>query len=315
MRVGVAQIAPRFLDRAAGVEKVAEHVGRAAEAGCSLVAFGETMVPAYPLWLCRTGGARFDDPEQKALHALYLDQGVQIERGDLEPVQEAARRGGIHVVLGVAERPLDRGGHTLYCSAVVIAPSGQIAHVHRKLMPTHEERLCWGIGDGVGLIAHQVGAFRLGVLNCWESWMPLARAALHAQGVDLLVLLWPGSARLTRDITRFAALEGRSYVVSASGLVRESDIPPGTPLRDRMASAGEMVYDGGSCIADPAGQWLVEPAIGAESLLTAELDPVRIREERQNFDISGHYARPDVLRLEVTRAGSRGRLPGPPTVD
>lgn len=299
--VAIAQIAPVFLDRAATLARVVARIDEAAAGGAGLVCFGETLVPAYPCWLSRTGGARFDDPEQKALHALYLDQAVCIEEGHLAEVCAAAARGQIHVVLGVAERPLDRGGHTIYCARVVIDAAGAIASVHRKLMPTYEERLAWGVGDGAGLVTHRVGAFTLGALNCWENWMPLARTALYALGEDLHVALWPGCERLTRDITCFIALESRSYVVSACAIIRESDIPADLPARERMAVAGETVYDGGSCVAAPDGSWLVEPVVGEERLITATLDPTAVARARQNFDPSGHYARPDCLRLVVDR--------------
>jgi nitrilase len=184
---------------------------------------------------------------------------------------------------------------------VVIDERGGIASVHRKLMPTYEERLAWGIGDGAGLVTHRVGEFTVGALNCWENWMPLARVALYAAGEDLHVALWPGCERLTRDITRFIALESRSFVISVSSLIRERDIPADVPLRDRMAQPGETIYDGGSCIAGPDGEWIVEPLVGREKLIVAELDHAHVLEERQNFDPAGHYSRPDVLRMVVNR--------------
>lgn len=301
MRLAIAQLAPIFLDRARTLAKAADAVRAASAKGASLVAFGETFVPAYPFWLSRTDGARFDSEDQKELHAIYLDQAVTIERGDLAPLCDAARASNIAVIVGVAERPRDRG-HTIYCSRVFIDAAGEVCSVHRKLMPTYEERLSWGIGDGSGLVAHAVGEFTVGALNCWENWMPLARAALYAQGEDLHVALWPGCARLTSDITRFIAKESRSFVVSAGVLLRESDIPANIPHRARMCpTRGETIYDGGSCIAAPDGSWVVEPIVNREEIIVAEIDHALVRGERQNFDPAGHYARPDVLRLTVNR--------------
>ena len=141
-----------------------------------------------------------------------------LEAGHLDAVCTAARTHDLTVVLGIVERAPDRGGHTLYCSVVTIRHDGSIGSVHRKLMPTYEERLCWGPGDGHGLRVHELGAFTLGSLNCWENWLPLARTALYAQGEDLHVAIWPGSRRNTEDITRFIAQEARSFVVSASSV-------------------------------------------------------------------------------------------------
>lgn len=307
MRVAIAQIAPVLLDRAATLERVTQAIHEAADAGARLVAFGETILPGYPAWLTRTDGARFDSELQKRLHARYLREAVDLEAGDLEPVQRAAARGSIAVVIGVAERPRARGGHSLFCSAVTIAPDGTIASVHRKLVPTYEERLCWSHGDAHGLVAHRfLEPFTLGSLNCWENWMPLARAAMQAQGVDLHVALWPGGESTTRDATRFVALESRSFVLSAGSLLHADDLPADLPAREMIIGSDQneadgWLYNGGSAIAGPDGAWIVEPLLRERRIIVAELDHQRVLEARQNFDPAGHYARPELLGLCIDR--------------
>ena len=306
LRVGLAQVAPVFLDRAATLSRVVTRIEEAAASGCRLVCFGESLVPGYPFWLSLTHGSHFDDPMQKRLHAHYLREAVQIERGDLDAVAACAKTHGISVYLGIAERPSDRGGHSLYCSLVYIDAEGGVQSVHRKLQPTYEERLAWAPGDGHGLVTHACGPFTVGGLNCWENWLPLARATLHARGENLHVAVWPGAVRNTVDITRFVAMEGRSYVVSVSGVLRVGDIPEGVPYREEIVAAvGDgsespgFIADGGSCVAGPDGAWVLAPVRGEEGVFAVDLDVGRVWEERQNLDVSGHYSRPDVLRLSV----------------
>ena len=220
LTVGLAQMAPAWLNRDSTIDKLVAWISDAANKGCDLVAFGEALVPGYPFRVERTGGAAFEAKLQKELFAHYVSQGVCIETGDLDPLCDAARQNDIAVYVGVMERAADRGGHSLYCSMVYIDRSGNVGSVHRKLMPTHEERLVWAIGDGNGLRTHKLGPFTVGGLNCWENWLRLPRAALYAQGEDLHDAIWPGIERNSEDITRFSARESRSFVVSVSGLMR-----------------------------------------------------------------------------------------------
>jgi nitrilase len=259
-------------------------------------------VPGYPFWVERTDGAKFESSLQKELYAHYVDQGVSIEDGDLDPVCKAAVENKTAVYLGIMERAGNRGGHSLYCSMVFIGADGKVGSVHRKLMPTHEERLVWAMGDGHGLRTHKLGPFTVGGLNCWENWLPLARAALYGQGEDLHVAIWPGNLRNTEDITRHIAREGRSFVASVSGLMRREDIgtelPHANLLRD---TADDIMADGGSCLAAPTGEWLLEPETGVESLRVATIDRQIVLDERHILDVAGHNSRPDVTRLIVNR--------------
>ena len=300
--VGLAHIAPVWLDRDATLAKVVNWIEKAAAEGCSLVAFGEAILPGYPFWVERTEGAKFESALQKSMYAHYVSQSVSIGNGDLQRITAVANRCGIAVYLGVMERAADRGGHSVYCSMVYVDKDGNIGSVHRKLMPTHEERLVWAIGDGNGLRTHSIGVFTVGGLNCWENWLPLARTSLYAQGEDLHVAIWPGNVRNTEEITRFIAMESRSFVVSVSGLMRKSDISDRLPHVERLRdTADDIMANGGSCVAAPNGEWLLEPQVGDESLYIVELDHQQVLEERHSLDTAGHYSRPDVTRLVVNR--------------
>jgi nitrilase len=302
LKIAIAQIAPMWLNRGATIEKMVAWVEQSAESNCNLIVFGEALIPGYPFWVKRTGGARFNDATQKAIYSYYAKEAVQIEAGHLDPLCAAAKKHQIAIYTGTIERAADRGSHSLYCSLVYIDATGVIQSVHRKLMPTYEERLVWSTGDGNGLRTHKLGAFTVGGLNCWENWMPLPRAALYGLGEDLHVAVWPGGLHNTHDITRFIAKESRSFVISASGLMRREDISADIPHFDLIRDAlPDMPANGGSCIAAPDGTWIVEPVVGEERLIVATIDHARVREERHNFDPAGHYSRPDVTQLSVNR--------------
>ena len=198
LKLALPQLAPMWLSREAGLDQVIATIKTAAKEGADLIAFSESFVPGYPFWLDGTGGANFDNTRQKEIFAHYSDQAVTIEDGHLDKVCAALKSANMACYLGLIERPRNRTGHSLYCSYVYIDKTGTVQSIHRKLQPTYEERLVWSPGDGHGLVTHRLGAFTVGGLNCWENWMPLARAALYGQGEDLHVMGWPGSDRNTR---------------------------------------------------------------------------------------------------------------------
>ena len=306
LTVGLAQISPIWLDKEKTIEKILKTIEDASTSGCELVVFGEALLPGYPFWLALTGGAEWNTKINKELHAHYANNSIQIEAGHLDKICKLCAEKNIAIYLGIIERPKDRGGHSLYCSLVYINQQGEIKSVHRKLQPTYDERLTWAQGDGFGLRVHPLKKFTLGGLNCWENWMPLARTALYSQGENLHIAVWPGSDHNTKDITRFIARESRSFVISVSNLMARKKIPKNTPHLDTiLANAPDELANGGSCIAGPDGEWIVEPVLHKEGLIIETLNFHSILEERQNFDVSGHYSRPDVTKLLVNRERQR----------
>ena len=302
LKLAMAQIAPVWLNASETLKKVKKSIIEASDNNAELVVFGEALVPGYPFWLALTGGAEWNSRINKELHTHYVNNSICIENGDLDEICQLAKQKNIAVYIGIIERPSGSGGHSIYASLVYIDQTGSIKSVHRKLRPTYDERLTWSPGDGNGLRVHGLKKFTVGGLNCWENWMPLPRAALYGLGEDLHIAVWPGSDHNTKDITRFIARESRSFVVSVSCLMSSTNFPEETPHYDKiMQNAPEVLANGGSCIAGPDGEWIVEPVINKEVLIYAEIDYNRVLEERMNFDPAGHYARPDVTKLTLNR--------------
>ena len=303
LKVALAQISPVWLNKKKTLEKIEQSIVDAAKEDCELIVFGEALLPGYPFWLALTDGASWDLTVNKEIHAHYVRNSITIEKGELHAVCLLAKKHTIAIYLGIMERAENRGGHSIYASLVYVNEFGEIKSVHRKLQPTYDERLTWAPGDGNGLQVHPLKEFTVGGLNCWENWMPLPRTALYGQGENLHVAVWPGSDHNTKDITRFIARESRSFVISVSSLMNKEDFPLNTPhLEKILKKSPEVLANGGSCIASPNGEWLVEPVLHKEGLIIETLDFNRVLEERQNFDPVGHYSRPDVTKLHVNRA-------------
>jgi nitrilase len=313
VRVAAIQARSIWLDPAATTDKALSLIGQVAAQGADFAAFPETFLPGYPFWLSLTNASRFDDTAQKEAYAAYLEAAVTVPGPEVDAIAAAAREHGVFVFVGIAER--ERG--SVYCSLAAISPDDGVVGLHRKLVPTYEERLVWAPGDGHGLRTHRVGGVRAGGLCCWENWMPQARHALYADGEELHVSIWPGSSQGTADITRFIAMEGRVYSLAASGLISHADVPAGFPFRTQLQDAPPSGHDGGSAIAGPDGSWLAAPAVGAEQILTADIALASVHAARQNLDPAGHYSRPDVFEVKVNRERRRaasfidGGVPSP----
>jgi nitrilase len=297
IRVAAAQAHPVWLDAAATTNKILSLLEQAAANGVQLLAFPETFLPGYPYWVMLGGVDRFNDQPAKAAYAAYVDAAVNLDGLELKQITAVVRDLGVFVYLGIAER----AGTSVYATLVAIDPERGVVSAHRKLMPTYGERTVWAVGDGHGLRVHDVGEMLVGGLNCWENWMPLARHALYAAGEELHVAAWPGSAAMTADIARLIALEGRVWVLLASGLLAADDVPSEFPYYQLIANKPAGFYNGGSCIAAPDGTWAVAPTADEERLLIADVDRDAVRRARQTFDPAGHYSRHDVFDVRVNR--------------
>ncbi|NHJ85141.1 MAG: carbon-nitrogen hydrolase family protein [Asgard group archaeon] len=296
IRVAAIQIAPIFLNAEKTWHKLKERIAEAKEESAELITWGETLIPGYPQWLWPSSEAKYNNSDQKKVYAKYWNESIKLDNSPIiNNMKSLAKRLKIMFMGGIAERY----GGSIYCTLLTIGSNGEILGRHRKLKPTYKERLVWADGDRLGLKTYDLKGIKVGGLNCWENWLPLPRAALHLQEEIIHVAVWPGSLKLTEDITRFIALEGRSWVVSASGLLRPSDFThleeSFFPMKKLMESRDKSWQNGGSMIVDPTGKIVAGPLIDKEGIIYADIDPLLAIKERQDLDISGHYSRFDIL--------------------
>jgi predicted amidohydrolase len=292
-------------------ERLAE---RAAAAGARLIVFPETWLPGYPIWLdvCRDLNL-WDSPSLKSAFASYWEASVTIGDATCHLLAALAKRLRCALVVGISERsrPGDGAG-TLYNAILTFGEDGSLVNHHRKLMPTHTERLVWGLGDNVGVRPTTVGGVPMGSLICWEHWMPLPRQALHEAGEVIHAALWPMVKEMNHVASRHYAFEGRCFVLAAGAIMRTDALPSGVTLADGIVTNG-LLLRGGSAVIGPDGSYLVEPVYDREEVLVADLPLRRVTEEQLTLNVAGHYSRPDCYRLEtitLPRARATGGDPG-----
>jgi len=299
VRAAVVQAAPVLMDREATVEKAGRLIDEAAGLGARLIVFPEAFIPAYP-WGVRFGthvGGR-SLPGRQAW-ARYWANAVEVPGPATEALGAAAGRAQAYLAVGVIERDAAYSRGTLYCTLLYFGPDGSLLAKHRKLMPTAAERYIWGSGDGSTLPVVATPYGRLGGLICWENYMPLARMAMYAKGVELYVAPTADSRERWQATIRHIALEGRCFVLSCCQYATKDMYPPDFEVADELATAPEVLSAGGSAIVAPLGDYLAGPLVGREGILVADLDLALVAQGKFDFDVAGHYARPDVFRLVV----------------
>jgi nitrilase len=301
--VAAAQIAPIFMDRKATVDKACEYIAEAGKSGANIVVFPEALVPGYPDWVWITPpGVRSD--VISSMYGELLDQAVAIQSPATDVLCRAAKKAGVFVVVGVDE--LSESGGSLYNTLVYISDQGEIMGRHRKLVPTMSERLVWAPGDGSTLDVYETPYGKLGGLICWENYMPLARYAIYAWGVQVYVApTWDSSDGWVGTMQHIAR-EGRCAVIGCCIAMQRSDIPDKyefKKLYPPIEKEGDRwVNVGNSVIVAPGGRILAGPVACEEKIIYAEIDPAQARGSKSSLDVTGHYSRPDVFHLAVNRS-------------
>jgi nitrilase len=298
-KVAVVQASPVLLDRDQTVQLAVNLTDEAAGQGAELVVFTETFIPGYPVWMwrLRPGG---DWGVTEKIHARLLENAVSLQRGDLTPLFEAAKRNNVTIVCGINERDDDFSRSTIYNTVVFIGPDGTLLNRHRKLMPTNPERMVWGFGDASGLKVVDTPVGRIGALVCWENFMPLARYALYAQGIDIYIAPTYDSGDGWIGTLQHIAREGCCWVIGSGNVLKGSDIPDDFPEKDRLyPNPEEWVNGGDSVVIAPKGGIVAGPLRQEKGILYAEIDRARVAIARRSLDIAGHYARPDIFKLHV----------------
>ena len=300
-KIAIVQYPPVLGDRDATLTRAVELSERAAKEGAELLIFPEAYVPGYPthIWRLRPGA---DIELCGRIHDHMVNNAVDIKAGHLQPMCSVAGKHGIDILIGCSEIDDQNSRSTIYNSYVHINSRGEVANVHRKVMPTNPERMVWGFGDGSGLQVIDSPVGRVGSLICWENFMPMARMALFAQGIDIYVAPTWDSSDGWLGTMQHIAREGRCYVASCCISMKGSDVPADFPDRQQcFPDDDEVINRGMSCIIEPGGNIIAGPVIAENAIITADVDLQKVQSSRRSLDIAGHYNRPDIFKFKVNR--------------
>lgn len=297
VRVAAVQASSVPFDSDSCVEKAVRLIGEAAQRGAKVIVFPEAFIGGYPKGLSYglVVGAR--DPAGREEFRLYLDSAIDVPGRHTQPLADAAATHNAYVVIGAIERE----GGTCYCTVLFFGPDGRLLGKHRKLMPTALERMIWGFGDGSTLTVVDSPYGRIGSVICWENYMPMLRMAMYAKNVALYCAPTADDRDTWLPSMQHVALEGRCFVISVCQFLRKSEFPP--TVRVSLGDSPESILmRGGSAIVSPLGKVLAGPNFEGEAILTADLDLNEIGRGKFDFDVAGHYSRPDVFQLVVNEA-------------
>ncbi len=300
VKASVVQAAPVPFEREKTLEKVRALSAEAAKQGSQLVIFPEAFVSAYPKGLDFGARVGMRKPQGREDFRRYFDSAVDVPGPAVDYLGRVAKENAIHLVIGVIERD----GGTLYCTILTFRPNGDYLGKHRKLMPTALERLVWGFGDGSTMPVFHTEIGILGSVICWENYMPALRMAMYNKGIQLYCAPTADDRPTWPSTMQHVAMEGRCFVLSCNQYTTRGDFPENYDAI-QGADPATVISRGGSCIVNPLGQFLAGPDFDGENILTAELDMDDIVRGKYDFDVTGHYARPDIFKLLVNEASTK----------
>jgi nitrilase len=296
------------LNLEASLEKACILIEEAANQGAKMIAFPETWLPGYPVWLDSSPkAALWGYRPAKALYQVLVENSVTMAGRHLARLLAMAQRTGTYIIMGAHERL----GGTLYNTMIYIHRNGREFRLHRKLLPTYTERMVWGRGDGSTLSILNTEHGNLGGLICWEHWMPLARASMHAKCETVHVAQWPSVHDLHQLASRHYAFEGQCFVIAAGCVMSRREIVDGFNslgqpsneaaqlLEEIPGEEDDLMMKGGSAVIAPTSEYVEGPVFDEARIIYAEIQPDLITQGHLFLDTDGHYSRPDVFHLEV----------------
>ncbi|PKM89657.1 MAG: nitrilase [Firmicutes bacterium HGW-Firmicutes-12] len=300
VRIAVIQASPVIMNIDATIEKALVLIKEAAAKKAEIVVLPESFIPTYPRGLSFGFVVGRRTQEGRKDWQRYYENSVPIPSSYTDVLAKAAKEAGIYLSIGVTERDGQGLNCTLYCTNIFFGPDGKLLGIHRKLKPTGSERFIWGEGDGSTLTVIDTPFGKIGSLLCWENYMPLARAAMYAKGVTIYLAPTADYSEEWQCTMRHIAREGRCFVIGCNQYVEKAMYPPDLMYYHDLDTLPEIISPGGSCIVGPFGNYLTEPVYNREEILIADLDLDQIIQSRMEFDVIGHYSRPDVFKLSVT---------------
>jgi nitrilase len=293
-QAAVVQSSPVFFNKAQTIEKIETLTREAASNKAHLVLFPEVFIPGYPRGLTfgTTIGNR--STEGRELFLRYWENSIEVPGKETDQLARLAKETKTYLVIGVTEK--DKTSDTLYCSLLYFSPEGILLHKHRKIKPTAAERIIWGEGDGKDLNVLDTSIGKIGGLVCWENYIPLARTALYEQGLEIYLAPTADCRDSWQSTLIHIACESRCYVLGCNQYILKENYP--TDLQNKVANDFPINCTGGSVIISPLGKTLAGPLFDREGILYAEIDHREIIKAKMDFDVIGHYARPDIFNFQ-----------------